>query len=332
MPVLEVEALRTTIFGERTIWPVDGVTLSIDEGETVCLVGESGSGKSMTALTIMRLLELEADARIEGSVRFRGRELLSLSQRAMRDVRGRGIGMVFQEPMTALNPVLRVGRQLLQVRQYHRSSRVGSRKWRGEARTEVVATLRAVGIAEPEAMLRQYPHQLSGGMLQRVVIAMALLGEPALLIADEPTTALDVTTQAQILELLADLQGRTGMAMLLITHDMGVAAEVATRVAVMYAGQLVEDSDAASLFERPSHPYTKGLLASVPMMGARPRQRLSSIPGSVPSLSDLPPACRFAPRCAYATEQCRRTAPVFRQLDPARKVACWHAEDLLVRS
>jgi len=325
LALLEIESLTAVLHQERGEFrAVDGLTLSLDAGETVCLVGESGSGKSMAALSVMRLIEMEATARIHGVVRFRGEDLFTKSQREMRGIRGRGIAMVFQEPMTALNPVQSIGRQLRQVIRYHSDENKAVTHRGKKGIGPLVQALAEVGIPEPESALSRYPHQLSGGMRQRVMIAMALLGSPDLLIADEPTTALDVTTQAQILELLFDLQARTGMAVLLITHDMAVASQVADRVAVMYAGRLIEESPAEVLFKNPGHPYTKGLLASVPSMSGARRERLRSIPGSVPDLDRLPAGCRFAPRCERATQICHDSDPVLAPVDQRTRVACWH--------
>lgn len=330
--LLELESLITVIHKEdgTEIRPVDGLTLSVNAGETVCLVGESGSGKSIAALSIMRLVELEVSASHAGVVRFHGEDLLVKSQREMRKIRGTGIAMVFQEPMTALNPVLTIGRQLRQVFRYHGFEGHKSRRRDQRENQQLVKALADVGISEPEAALSRYPHQLSGGMRQRVMIAMALLGSPDLLIADEPTTALDVTTQAQILELLKELQSKTGMAMILITHDMAVASQIADRIAVMYAGQLIEESIATRIFSQPKHPYTKGLMAAVPSMASVPRQPLASIPGSVPQLDRVFVGCRFAPRCSYATQVCLENSPSLESIDDQIKVACWHAEDLAV--
>lgn len=330
MALLELRRVTTAIrTGRGEIRPVDDVSFALGVGETLCLVGESGSGKSMTALSIMRLLELELDTSIEGTIEFKGQDLTALSQSAMAEVRGREMAMVFQEPMTALNPVLTIGRQLDQVERYHRRNEGRSRRGPSE---RVMSTLAAVGIPDPGSTVKRYPHQLSGGMRQRVVIAMALLGNPSLLIADEPTTALDVTTQAGILELLGELQSERGMALLLITHDMGVAAEIASRVAVMYAGKLVEVAAAESLFSNPRHPYTKGLLASVPPIGGDRQERLPSIPGNVPQLDSLPSGCRFAPRCRHATEICWAEQPSLEDVASSSAVACWHSDDLVAET
>lgn len=318
---------------------VNGVSFHLEPGETLGLVGESGSGKSVTALTIMRLLP--PGARVEGGrVRMDGRDLLSLSEREMRRLRGASIAMVFQEPMTSLNPVLTVGDQIAEAIRLHEPVSAG------EAWRRAVEMLERVGIPEPARRARQYPHQLSGGMRQRVMIAMAVACRPRVLIADEPTTALDVTVQAQILDLMKELQREFGTAILLITHDLGVVAETCNRVAVMYAGRIVEMAPVAALFDRPLHPYTEGLLHSLPY-AARPRERLRAIRGSVPNLARLPSGCAFHPRCPYADALCARNVP---RLEPAvgevgeaepdaatagtsttRTVACWRFRDLSLR-
>ncbi|MDA8391586.1 MAG: ABC transporter ATP-binding protein [Actinomycetota bacterium] len=298
---------------------VEGIDLDVGRGETVSLVGESGSGKSLTALSVMRLVELESEAVLSGEVWLEGQELLAKPQSEMRRLRGSAVAMVFQEPMTALNPVLGIGRQLAQVLHYH-----GRSSSRSQARSIAAESLAAVGIADPAATMRRYPHQLSGGMRQRVVIAMALLARPSLLIADEPTTALDVTTQAQVLELMQRLQSENGMGLLLITHDMGVAAQVADRVAVMYAGRIVEQGAATDIFGGPLHPYTRGLLGSVPTLDGPRRRHLVTIPGSVPAPGTHPTSCAFSPRCPLATEVCRSERPPQAVLD-GRRVECWHA-------
>lgn len=329
---IDVEALTTVIYGEngRESTPVDGLSLSVAPGETLCVVGESGSGKSMTALSIMRLIELEAATNHRGKIRFNGEDLLTKSQSEMRAIRGHHIAMIFQEPMTALNPVIKIGKQLRQVTQYHSKVVQGSKPRNKRDHTDLVKALVDVGIADAEGVLRRYPHQLSGGMRQRVMIAMALLGSPDLLIADEPTTALDVTTQAQILELLMKLQASTGMAILLITHDMAVAGQIADRIAVMYAGVIIEEAKTHEILSAPKHPYTKGLMASVPSMTNVPRSVLASIKGSVPSLDQKFTSCRFAPRCEFAVELCRTAPPILENLKEGGKVACWRAEELLV--
>jgi len=298
---------------------VDGVSLTVRPGETLGVVGESGCGKSVTALSVVRLLPEPPAVYAGGEVRWRGRDLLRLPPGELRRVRGNEIAFVFQEPMTSLNPVFTVGHQVAEAARVHRGL---SRK---EARREAVEALRRVGIPSPDRRVDEYPHQLSGGMKQRVMIAMALTCEPDLLVADEPTTALDVTIQAQILELLRRLQDEEGLGVLLITHDLGVVAETAREVAVMYAGRVVEQATAEQLFETPRHPYTRGLFRSLPGLGA-PRGRLESIPGSVPSALDLPPGCRFANRCPRAGEPCRETPPL-EEGAPGHAVACWFPEE-----
>lgn len=320
-PVLEVEELRTWFeTDEGVARAVDGVSFSLREGETLGLVGESGSGKSVTALSILRLVAQPPGRILPGSsVRLRGEELLEASGSRMRRVRGGEIGMVFQEPSTSLNPVLRVGDQVAEALRRHRGMS-------GRAlRDEVVRLLDRVGIPEPERRARGYPHQLSGGMRQRVVIAMAISCRPAVLIADEPTTALDVTIQAQILELLEDLQAEFGMALLLITHDLGVVAQVADRVAVMYAGQVVEEAPVDELFRRPRHPYTEGLLLAVPDPDA-PRDRLAVIPGTVPSPIRWPTGCRFHPRCPWGWDRCAGEHPPLLAEGSAGS-RCWLLEE-----
>ncbi|MFO7586992.1 MAG: ABC transporter ATP-binding protein [Gemmatimonadota bacterium] len=316
-PLLEVRDLRTGFRGdEGETVAVDGVSFSLGPGEALGLVGESGCGKSVTALSILGLVP-EPPGRIHprSSVRLRGEELVAASPARMREVRGGEIAIVFQEPMTSLNPVFRVGDQVGEAVRRHT-------ELRGRAvRERVVALLDRVGIADPAARADAYPHQLSGGMRQRAMIAMALAGDPALLIADEPTTALDVTIQARILELLADLRRERGMALLLITHDLGVVAQVADRVAVMYAGRIVEEAPAADLFARPSHPYTRGLMRSIPDPD-RPGTRLEAIPGAVPRPGAWPAGCRFHPRCPSAMPRCRSEEPPL--LDaPSSRAACW---------
>jgi oligopeptide/dipeptide ABC transporter ATP-binding protein len=298
-----VEDLRTWFHTtDGVARAVDGVSFDIRAGETVGLVGESGSGKSVTALSLLRLVDppgrIEAGSRIV----FEGRDLLTLDEEAMRRVRGNRIAMVFQEPMTALNPVFTVGDQVAEVARIHGGAS------RREAWERAIEMLHAVGIPDPRVRARSYPHQLSGGMRQRVLIAMALVMNPTLLVADEPTTALDVTIQAQILELLADLQSRLGLAILLITHDLGVVAEVATRVLVMYGGQVVERAPVRELFANPRHPYTRGLLEAMPRLG-QARERLVVIPGIVPPSTAWPSGCRFRDRCSFAWERCATEAP-----------------------
>jgi oligopeptide/dipeptide ABC transporter ATP-binding protein len=320
--ILQVEELQTQFTtDDGVVRAVDGVSFEVHAGETLALVGESGSGKSVTALSILRLLPEPAGRVAGGRVILHGRDLLALPPAAMRRVRGREISMVFQEPMTSLNPVFTCGDQIVEALVLH--ERMGGR----EARSRAVELLRQVGIPAPEQRVAEYPHQLSGGMRQRVMIAMALACRPALLIADEPTTALDVTIQAQILDLLCRLQEELGMAVLLITHDLGVVAETADRVAVLYAGQVVESCDVEALFRRTRHPYTAGLLASLPRLGSR-GHRLRAIPGQVPDAACFPVACRFHPRCPAALERCRTVDPPLETLDGGHQSRCWRAAEI----
>jgi len=324
-PLLEVEDLRTHFFTrDGVVRAVDGVSFSIDPGETLALVGESGCGKSVTSLSIMRLIASPPGRVVGGSIRFEGRDLLGLTEPEMRKVRGNEISMIFQEPMTSLNPVLTIGRQIAETLVLHRGMS------RTDAMTRTIELLRLVHIPEAARRAAEYPHQMSGGMRQRVMIAMALACDPKLLIADEPTTALDVTIQAQILDLMRELQAKTGTAILLITHDLGVVAEMAQRVVVMYAGRKVEEAPVGELFARPRHPYTRGLMNSMPRLGAKhgARQRLQEIPGMVPSLREPIAGCAFADRCAYAVDACRAGFPAFEAKSPGHCVACWEADRL----
>ncbi|QIA26339.1 ABC transporter ATP-binding protein [Thermaerobacter sp. PB12/4term] len=316
-PLLEVRDLRTEFHaGGVRFAAVDGVSFTIHRGETVGLVGESGSGKSVTSLSILRLIPSPPGRITGGSILFEGRDLLRLGEAEMRRIRGNRIAMIFQEPMTSLNPVFTAGEQIAEALRWHR------RLSRREAQARAVELLRLVGIPDPEVRARQYPHQMSGGMRQRVMIAMAVACDPQLLIADEPTTALDVTVQAQILDLMKDLRRRLGTAILLITHDLGVVADMADRVLVMYAGRIVEAAPVDDLFARPLHPYTEGLLASMPQLHRR-AQRLHVIPGQVPSPARLPAGCRFHPRCPYAMDICRHQEPALKPAGEGRWVACW---------
>jgi peptide/nickel transport system ATP-binding protein len=319
-PLLRVRDLKTYFVTERgggTARAVDGMTFDLYPGETLGLVGESGSGKTVTALSLLRLVPEPPGHILSGSViELEGRNLLALGPRALRAVRGAEIAMVFQEPMTSLNPVFTVGDQVAEVAAVHQGLP------RRAARARAVELLRLVGIPDPDTRADEYPHQLSGGMRQRVMLAMALVCHPKILIADEPTTALDVTIQAQILELLKRLQAELGMAVLLVTHDLGVVAGTADRVLVMYAGEVMESASTADLFARPLHPYTEGLLASVPRLDA-PRRRLHSIPGQVPAATDWPAGCRFHPRCAYAWEKCSAEEPPLLADGPAHVARCW---------
>jgi len=300
---------------------VNGLDLRVGDGEIVALVGESGSGKSATALSILRLLPPRT-ATASGAIWFRGRELLGLKASEMREIRGSEIGMIFQEPMTSLNPAMTIGRQIAESLQLH----LGMSK--RQARERTVDLLGMVGIANARRRLEEHPHQLSGGMRQRVMIAIALACEPALLIADEPTTALDVTIQAQVLEVMASLAQTFGTAVILITHNLGVVARYSHHVNVMYGGRIVESARAADLFQNPRHPYTRGLLRSIPSINRDRRHPLVPIEGSPPSLTELPVGCTFAPRCQYATEECHASAPSLDALDDSHSVACWHAAEL----
>ncbi|WGF88041.1 ABC transporter ATP-binding protein [Marinivivus vitaminiproducens] len=318
-PLLEVQDLRTHFQTEQGLFrAVDGVSFSVAPGRTLGVVGESGCGKSVTSLSIMRLLAEPPAIRAGGRVLFEGEDLLTTSSSAMRRIRGNRIAMIFQEPMTSLNPVYTIGDQLTEGLRRHTG--IG----RKDARAKAIAMLDLVRIPAPERRIDEYPHNLSGGMRQRAMIAMALICEPALLIADEPTTALDVTIQAQILEILRDLRARTGTAIILITHDLGVIAEMADDVVVMYAGKVVERADIGSLFADPQHPYTIGLLGSIPRLEGD-ADRLSTIEGSVPPPFALPAGCRFSPRCPLATDQCRQEEPPLRAFGATHDVACWRA-------
>jgi peptide/nickel transport system ATP-binding protein len=329
-PLLEVEDLKTYFFTrDGVVRAVDGVSFSVYAGETLAIVGESGCGKSVTSLSILRLIASPPGRIVSGTLRFEGRDLLDLSEREMRAVRGNEISMIFQEPMTSLNPVLTIGRQIAESLELHRGLSTG------KAMQHAIAMLRLVNMPEPERRVRQYPHQLSGGMRQRVMIAMALACDPRLLIADEPTTALDVTIQAQILDLMRALKDKTGAAIVLITHDLGVVAEMAQRVVVMYAGRKVEEAPVAQLFAQPRHPYTQGLLNSIPRLKQKrigASARLAEIPGMVPSLLQEPTGCIFEPRCAYATERCRAKYPPFEAKAAGHFAACWESDRVAERA
>ncbi|MFI5235413.1 MAG: ABC transporter ATP-binding protein [Gemmatimonadales bacterium] len=315
-PLLAVSDLSVSFpAAHGPVRPVDGVSFSLERGETLALVGESGCGKSLTALALLRLVPRPGAIDASSRVMLDGVDLLGLKDEALRGVRGRRIGMVFQDPLTSLNPVLRVGDQIAEGMVAHRLAS------KADAKKRALALLREVGIADPKSRYDAYPHQLSGGMRQRVGIAIALACEPEILIADEPTTALDVTVQAQILETLDRLRRDRGMAMLLITHDFGIVAGRADRVAVMYAGQIVEEGKTTAIFAKPSHPYTKGLLASVPRMTG-PVRRIEPIPGSVPRPGAWPAGCRFAPRCVQAFAPCGTTPPVH-DVEPGHPIRCW---------
>jgi oligopeptide/dipeptide ABC transporter ATP-binding protein len=309
-PLLSVENL-TVAFGGGQV-AVDGVSFELLPGETLGIVGESGSGKSLAALSVLGL----APGRVSGRVRYGGRDLLTLSDSALNQIRGAEIAMIFQEPMTALNPVFTVGRQIAETLRVHRGLDAAA------ARARCVGLLRQVGIADPEARLDRYPHELSGGMRQRVMIAIALACGPKLLIADEPTTALDVTIQAQILALLRELQAGIGMALVLITHDLGVVAQMVDRLLVMYAGRIVEEGPVEAVFDEPAHPYTRLLLESIPSLDQE-RERLAVIPGAVPPLGEMPAGCRFHPRCPQAGDDCRAAVPAPRRVAAGHTAACF---------
>jgi peptide/nickel transport system ATP-binding protein len=318
---LDVRGLRTTLFTRRgELRAVDGLSLAVAAGETVALVGESGCGKSLSALSIMRLLPDPPARIVGGEVRLNGRDLVALTEEEMLEIRGKEIGMIFQDPMSSLNPVATIEKQIVEVLRTHTDLS------RRAARARALELLELVGMPDAARRLDEYPHRLSGGMCQRVVIAMAIACQPSVLIADEPTTALDVTVQAQVLGLLKKLQGDAGMAMIFITHDLGVVAETADRVVVMYAGRKVEEAPVDDLFETPLHPYTAGLIGATPIPGAARVERLADIPGMVPQLADLPAGCAFAPRCKRVMERCRHEAPLLTEPAPGRLVACFAAE------
>ena len=327
-PILEIQDLKTHFFSRDGVAKaVDGVSYSVNRGETLGVVGESGCGKSVTALSVLRLIPDPPGKIVGGTIKFNGVDLLTLPPKKMQSIRGNDISMIFQEPMTSLNPVLTVGHQISEAIILHQG--LSNR----EAMNKAVEMLKLVRIPDPERRVREYPHQMSGGMRQRVMIAMALSCNPKVLIADEPTTALDVTIQAQILDLILELQAKLGTAIMLITHSLGVVAETAQRVVVMYAGRKVEEAPVGDLFDRPLHPYTVGLMNSVPRLSeaakADPGQmRLTEIPGIVPSLLNLPAGCTFAPRCTYATDRCRTEYPPLEQKRPGHWVACWESDKL----
>jgi len=318
-PVLRVEGLRTefaTGDGPPAV-AVNDLSFEVNRGETLCIVGESGCGKSLTALSVLRLLPRPYGRVGAGRVLLEGRDLVQVSEPEIREVRGRAVSMIFQEPMTSLNPVLNIGRQIAETVMVHEGL-----PWQA-CMDRALEMLRQVRIPEAERRLHEYPHQLSGGMRQRVMIAMALACRPRVLLADEPTTALDVTIQAQILDLIRDLQRETGTAVLLITHDLGVVAEMADRVLVMYAGSKVEEGTAAEIFDAPTHPYTRGLMGAMPHLGGAHGGRLAEIPGVVPALNARPRGCGFAPRCSLATSRCHVEAPPLRNFAGSHTVACW---------
>ncbi|MCM8535090.1 MAG: ABC transporter ATP-binding protein [Lentisphaeraceae bacterium] len=322
--LLEVRDIVTTFDVEgKILTALQEVSFEIDKGQTLGIVGESGCGKSVTSLSVMGLLPKPSGNTISGQVLFEGQDLLKLSPDEMGKIRGKRIAMIFQEPMTALNPVYRIGRQIGEIFKIHFPSMNDQ-----EILTKSIDLLKDVGIPAPEKRISEYPHQLSGGMRQRVMIAMALACEPDLLICDEPTTALDVTIQAQILELIKELQVKNNMAVIMITHDLGVIAEFCDRVAVMYAGKVVESAHVKDLYKSPKHPYTKGLLSSIPTMNHPRKTKLDTIKGQVPSLFNMPPYCRFENRCPYASDVCRQDYPPTEAIDDSRSVNCHHWKDL----
>jgi len=314
--LLKISNLKTQFFtGEGIIRAVDGVDLRLEQGETLGVVGESGSGKSVTAYSLLRLISYPGRV-VDGEVLFRGENLLEKSPEEMKSIQGNKIAMIFQEPMTSLNPVFTIGRQVMEPLIYHKDYSAA------EARREAMNLLKLVGIPSAETRIDEYPHQLSGGMRQRVMIAMALACRPELLIADEPTTALDVTIQAQILNLMRRLQKEFGMAIMLITHNLGVVAQMVNRVVVMYAGQVVESGEVERIFDRPAHPYTAGLLGSIPKLNER-RDRLQVIEGTVPNPSQMPEGCRFHPRCSKMMDECQQEPPPLIRTEPGHEVRCW---------
>ncbi len=329
-PALEVKGLQTYFYTrDGIVRAVEDVSFHVDKGETLAIVGESGCGKSMTALSIMRLIPDPPGRIVGGEINLDGQDLMRLSEAEMRDVRGNDISMIFQEPMTSLNPVMRIGEQISEALILHQDMS------KSQAMARSVEMLKLVRIPEPERRVKEFPHQLSGGMRQRVMIAMALACNPKVLIADEPTTALDVTIQAQILDLIVKLQEELGAGVVLITHDLGVVAETADRVIVMYAGRKVEEADVFELFANPRHPYTRGLLASVPRLAIvaegdaeAAEGRLEEIPGIVPALHSLPEGCAFAPRCPNAIDKCRAERPEYEQKRPGHWAACWRSDEL----
>ncbi|PZT52453.1 ABC transporter ATP-binding protein [Paenibacillus silvae] len=321
--MIEIEQLETHFYSEEgSVKAVDGISLNVREGETVCIVGESGCGKSVTAMSIMGLIEEPAGKVVGGAIRFDGRDLLRESKASLRAIRGNDISMIFQEPMSSLNPVLKIGEQLMEPLIVHLKM---SKK---QARARAVELIAEVGISRPEQIANSYPHELSGGMLQRIMIAIAISCNPRLLIADEPTTALDVTIQAQILDMLQQIKSQSGTSILMITHDLGVVAEMADYVVVMYAGKVVEEGEVVQLFEAPKHPYTRGLLRSKPIINQR-QDELYSIPGHVPDPLSLKESCHFADRCEHCMSICTTQMPMLKQLGHGQKAACWLYEEAL---
>lgn len=323
-PLLDVENLKTHFQTETgRVTAVDGISFQVHKGEIVGVVGESGCGKSVTAESILRLHDEEFNTTYEGEINFKGENLLTFSNSKMQNIRGNEISMIFQDPMSSLNPVYTIGNQLVETILLHQKV---SKK---QAFQKSIELLRLTGIPAPEKRISEYPHELSGGMQQRVMIAIGLACQPELLIADEPTTALDVTIQAQILDLIIELNEDLEMGVIFITHDLGVVAEICDRVVVMYLGQVVEESDTKSLFETPLHPYTSGLLESIPKLEGERQSELYTVKGSVPSLDNVPTGCRFASRCPFADDLCRTEMPDLRTFTEGKKVRCWHAKKIL---
>ncbi|WP_251551143.1 ABC transporter ATP-binding protein [Neobacillus muris] len=321
--LLEVKKLKTHFQTERgKVTAVDGISLHVDRGEVLAIVGESGCGKSVTAQSILRLFEENGVTTYDGEINFEGKNLLEQPLSEMRKIRGNDISMIFQDPLSSLNPVFTIGDQIMEPIMLHQKL---SKK---EAYKRAIEMLKLIGIPAPEQRVHEYPHQISGGMRQRVMIAIALACQPKLLIADEPTTALDVTIQSQILELIDSLRQKLDMGIMLITHDLGVVAQHCTRVAVMYLGEVVEEGDVDSLFENPLHPYTQGLINSIPQLTGDRNQKLSIIKGMVPSLNDIPKGCRFAPRCPYASAKCIEEKPALETLENNKRIMCWHYKEI----
>lgn len=318
-PILELKELKTHFYTERgRVTAIDGISFNVNEKEILGVVGESGCGKSATAQTILKLYDEKESVQYEGEINFNGKNLLTLTENGMQKIRGNDISMIFQDPMSSLDPVYTIGDQIVETILLHQKL---SKK---EAYKKAIEMLKMTGIPSPEKRIHEYPHQLSGGMRQRILISIALICQPKLLIADEPTTALDVTIQAQILDLILQMNKEMGMGIIFITHDLGVVSEICTRVVVMYLGQIVEEADTKSLFSNPLHPYTKGLIKSIPQLEGDRSQKLFTIEGIVPSLNNIPKGCRFAPRCQYADDLCRSQAPDLKQNNEGQKVRCWH--------
>ncbi|MBO1002365.1 ABC transporter ATP-binding protein [Pseudogracilibacillus auburnensis] len=322
-PLLEINELKTHFHTERgRVTAVDGVTFHVNEGEILGVVGESGCGKSVTSQSILRLFDEKRLAQYDGEIKLKGTNLLELSDEKMQSIRGNDIAMIFQDPLSSLNPVFTIGHQIAESILLHQNV---SKK---EAYEKAVEMLRLTGIPAPEKRVKEYPHELSGGMRQRVMIAIALSCEPQLLIADEPTTALDVTIQAQILDLIVEINKKLNMGVIFITHDLGVVAEICTRVVVMYLGQIVEEANVVDVFENPLHPYTRGLMKSVPQIDGDRSEKLHVIEGTVPALDNIPKGCRFATRCPFADELCVEKVPELREFKNGQKARCWHAEKI----